>query len=211
MASSHHLIIHPYSHPASIARSLEPWPCSPRWHRLSRRAWASLCQLLVSTCPSLLSASSRLPVVSLRSVLERPLASPLDPLASTLVHPPPVRDSRRATGVLLLLTPTPPPMRCRDVRKPALSKACQAHDPRTHTHPVASRRTVRQAALVLHRSIAAPSPQVVWLVHLKHANARPISTSSCTSLSLPAYARRIGSMPPCALVSYYIRALRLSS
>ena len=126
VSSSHHLIIHPYSHPASIARSLEPWPCSPRWHRLSRRAWASLCQLLVSTCPSLLSASSRLPVVSLRSVLERPLASPLDPLASTLVHPPPVRDSRRATGVLLLLTPTRPLLRpcahCRDVRKVALTR-----------------------------------------------------------------------------------------
>lgn len=35
------------------------------------------------------------------------LVPPLDPLVSTGSSPPPVRDTRRATGVLSLLTPTP--------------------------------------------------------------------------------------------------------
>jgi hypothetical protein len=50
------------------------------------------------------------------------------------------------------------------------AKACPDQAQRSaNSHLSASRRTARQTALVLHRSIDAPSPQVVWLVHLKHA------------------------------------------
>lgn len=205
-----HLIMPTRSHPGWLEPPSEaPPPPHARTacHGVRGPAAASC------SCPSLLSASSRLPVVSLRSVLSWPTVPPLDPLVST--SSPPAGSGHQARHRRAFAADA----HSRPCALQRCAKACPDQglqgpsDPRTvtHSHPAASRRTVRHHALVLHRSIDAPSPQVVWLVHLKHANARPISTSSCTLLSLLAYARRMGSMPPCPLVSYYIRPLRLSS